>query len=229
MIDLDGTIVNSMPALKEAFISASAKIGVVIDENKQRKVSRALREIMEGRPTLLSELTFLWRISRIIGLPWWRRPHLLLVSYFKLKRTAKQAPPVEGAIEAIEQLRKRPNVMIALVTSRSRKDAMSKIRSLGVLSCFDAIVTRDDVKSFKPSPEQVKLAAELLNLPVERCILVGDMPTDIDAAKSVGAVSVAVATGIFTDEAKSRRPDIIIGSLAELPSRLDEIISKMSR
>lgn len=229
LIDLDGTIVDSMTAMKEVFISASAKLGIVINDEKQKKVGKALREVMGGRPTPLSELMFLWRIGRIVGLPWWRRPLLLLASYSKLKRTAKQAPPVSGAVEAIEKLCKRPNVMLALVTSRSRRDAISKIRSLGILTHFDAIITRDDAKSFKPSPEQVNLAAKILNIPIKRCVLVGDMPTDIDAAKSVGAMSVAVVTGIFTEETKSRHPDLIINSIAELPERLEEILSMVDK
>jgi len=229
LIDLDGTIVDSMMAMKEAFISASARIGVVIDDGKQKKVGKALKMVMGGRPTLLSEFIFLWRIGRIIGLPWWRRLFLLLASYSKIKRMARQAPPVSGAVEAIERLRKRQNVMLALVTSRSRKDAINKVRNLGILSHFDAIVTRDDVKSFKPSPEQVRLAAELLKIPVRRCVLVGDMPTDIDAAKSVGAMSVAVVTGIFTEETKSRGPDLIINSIAELPERIEEILSMIDK
>ncbi|MBS7626033.1 hypothetical protein KEJ51_03175, partial [Candidatus Bathyarchaeota archaeon] len=65
LIDLDGTIVDSMTAMKDVFISASAKLGVVVNDEKQKKVGKALREVMGGRPTLLSELMFLWRIGRI--------------------------------------------------------------------------------------------------------------------------------------------------------------------
>jgi phosphoglycolate phosphatase-like HAD superfamily hydrolase len=53
------------------------------------------------------------------------------------------------------------------------------------------------------------------------------MPTDVDAAKNVGALSVAVATGIFPDEVKSRNPDFVIDSVADLPEVLPDILKKM--
>jgi HAD superfamily hydrolase (TIGR01509 family) len=228
LLDLDGTILNSMVPLKEAFIEISSKIGVTIDEEQQKRIGRELRMIMGGRPTSFSEFAFIWRIGRILGLSYWRRMLLLLASYSKLKRTANLAPPVEGAAEAIRRLKEEPSIKLGIVTSRNRKYVTSKLRSLELLDCFDVIVTRNDVQSFKPSPEQVMLAARMLGLPVERCVLVGDMPTDVDAAKEVNALSVAVVTGIFLDEVKSRKPDLIINSVADLPNSLEEIAVRLS-
>jgi HAD superfamily hydrolase (TIGR01509 family) len=181
---------------------------------------------MEGRPTRLSELKFIWRIGRILSLPWWKKT-ALLAAYPKLRQTARGAPPVEGVYEAVQRLKREPGIKLALVTSRSRKDAIDKLQRIKILNQFDAIVTRDDVKNFKPSPEQVELAAQLLNLPVKRCVLVGDMPTDVDAAKRVGAFSVAVATGIFPNEAKERKPDLVVRSLTDLPDFIEEISDRL--
>jgi len=229
LLDLDGTIVDSMVPLKEAFISISSMLGIVIDEDGRSRIGKGLRMIMSGRPTRFSELKFIWRIGRILELPWWKKVVLLLASYPTLKRAAKLAPPVEGVVEAINHLRLDPNIKLGLVTSRSRKDVLEKLCSLKILDYFNAIVTRDDARSLKPSPEQVRLAAKVLNLPVERCVLVGDMPTDVDAAKEVGALSVAVATGIFLDEVISRQPDLIIKSVTDLPSHLGDILDRLSK
>jgi HAD superfamily hydrolase (TIGR01509 family) len=157
-------------------------------------------------------------------LPFWRRLILVLASYSKLKQIAKSSPPVNGATEAIEKLQKNQTISLGLVTSRSRKDAIEKLINLDILDCFDAIVTRDEVKSFKPSAEQVRLAANILNLSTEQCVLVGDMPTDIEAAKQANALSIA---GIFNDEVKSYNPELIISSVAELPDWLDEISKRI--
>jgi hypothetical protein len=40
-------------------------------------------------------------------------------------------------------------------------------------------------------------------------------------------LSVAVATGIFPDEVKSRNPDFVIDSVADLPEVLPDILKKM--
>lgn len=229
LLDLDGTIVNSMVPLKEAFISISSKLGVKIDDAQRSRIGKDLRIIIGGRTSRFAELKFLWRIGRIMKLPWWRRLILVLASYSKLKQIARSSPPVKGATEAIKKLRQNQNIKLGLVTSRSRKDAIEKLRSLGILYCFDAIVTRDETKSFKPSAEQVRLAANILNLSTEQCVLVGDMPTDIEAAKQANALSVAVDTGIFNDEVKSHNPELTINSVAELPDWLDEISKRMRK
>lgn len=229
LLDLDGTIVNSMVPLKEAFISISSKLGVKIDDEQRSRIGKDLRIIIGGRTSRFAELKFLWRIGRIMNLPRWRRLILVFASYSKLKQIARSSPPVKGATEAIKKLRQNQNIKLGLVTSRSRKDAIEKLRSLGILYCFDAIVTRDETKSFKPSAEQVRLAANILNLSTEQCVLVGDMPTDIEAAKQANALSVAVDTGIFNDEVKSHNPELIINSVAELPDWVDEISKRMRK
>ncbi|WP_455279774.1 HAD family hydrolase [[Eubacterium] cellulosolvens] len=229
LLDLDGTIVNSMVPLKEAFISISSKLGVKIDDEQRSRIGKDLRIIIGGRTSRFAELKFLWRIGRIMKLPWWRRLILVLASYSKLKQIARSSPPVEGATKAIKNLHQNQIIKLGLVTSRSRNDAIEKLRKLEILDCFDAIVTRNEVKSFKPSAEQVKLAANILNLSTMECALVGDMPTDIEAAKQANALSVAVDTGIFNDEVKSHNPELIISSVAELPNWIDEITERMRK
>ncbi|MEE9460144.1 MAG: HAD family hydrolase [Candidatus Bathyarchaeia archaeon] len=229
LLDLDGTIVNSMVPLKEAFISISSKLGVKIDDEQRSRIGKDLRIIIGGRTSRFAELKFLWRIGRIMNLPRWRRLILVFASYSKLKQIARSSPPVKGATEAIKKLQQNQNIKLGLVTSRSRKDAIEKLRNLDILYCFDAIVTRDETKSFKPSAEQVRLAANILNLSTEQCVLVGDMPTDIEAAKQANTLSVAVDTGIFNDEVKSHNPELIINSVAELPDWVDEISKRMRK
>jgi len=227
LLDLDGTIVNSMVPMEEGFTSISSKLGVKIDDTQRSRIGKDLRIIIGGRTSRFAELKFLWRIGRILKLPWWRRIILVLASYSKLKQIARSSPPVKGATEAIKKLKKNQTIRLGLVTSRSRKDTIEKLRNLDILDCFEAIVTRDEAKSFKPSAEQVRLAANILNLSTEQCVLVGDMPTDIEAAKQANALSVAVDTGIFNDEVKSYNPDLIISSVADLPDWLDEISEQM--
>jgi HAD superfamily hydrolase (TIGR01549 family) len=45
----------------------------------------------------------------------------------------------------------------------------------------------------KPDPYPIMNASQLLNVPVERCFLVGDSVTDIEAARSAGARNVGYA------------------------------------
>ena len=57
------------------------------------------------------------------------------------------------------------------------------------------LVAYRDVTNHKPHPEPLLLAAGLLEIPVKRCVHVGDSATDIEASVRAGAITVAVDWG----------------------------------
>ena len=73
----------------------------------------------------------------------------------------------------------------------------------------------------KPSVHTVRVALELLGLPVARCAMAGDrLETDIVMAKNNGLVSVLTLTGITSRamlQTSPIQPDFVIESLSELP------------
>ena len=73
----------------------------------------------------------------------------------------------------------------------------------------------------KPSPLTMKVALDLLKLPPERCMMVGDrLETDIQMGQQSGLMTAVVLTGVSTLEDVTRLPTpptLVIGSLRELP------------
>ncbi|MCX8201806.1 MAG: HAD-IIA family hydrolase [Candidatus Caldarchaeum sp.] len=74
----------------------------------------------------------------------------------------------------------------------------------------------------KPMKESSLQALELLQLPKEQVVFVGDrVDTDVEAAKIVGCRSVLVKTGAFEMfAARSREADVVLESIAALPDLL---------
>ena len=77
----------------------------------------------------------------------------------------------------------------------------------------------------KPSEEARRAALEALDVPAERCLVVGDrLNTDVELGERAGMTTVLVRTGVATDadvEASDVRPDHVIDSLADLGTVLD--------
>ncbi len=77
-----------------------------------------------------------------------------------------------------------------------------------------------DLIAGKPSPLIMKVALEQLNLPPERCIMVGDrLETDIRMGHEAGMMTAVVLTGVTTRAAAmqaSPRPDLILENLGDL-------------
>ncbi len=85
---------------------------------------------------------------------------------------------------------------LGLVTSRGRRHIAafqsSHPEMAGHLQCF---IGRQDTRRIKPHPAPLCLAATILEVPIHRCLMVGDTPVDVRAARRAGAWSAAVLCG----------------------------------
>lgn len=63
----------------------------------------------------------------------------------------------------------------------------------------DVLVGGDLVRRPKPAPGGLYRTAELLGVAVEEVAYIGDAPTDLQAARSAGAVAVAAGWGHLFD------------------------------
>lgn len=72
----------------------------------------------------------------------------------------------------------------------------------------EVFLARDAVARPKPDPLHVRAALEVLGVPPERTLVVGDHPLDIETARAAGTLSGAVATGRNTlEELLQHEPD----------------------
>ena len=84
---------------------------------------------------------------------------------------------------------------LAVVTTRGRRDTEAFLDQHDLRDFFDALVTRESTWRLKPHPAPVQRAAQLLDAPVERCVMVGDTPVDVKSARRAGAWAAAVLCG----------------------------------
>jgi beta-phosphoglucomutase len=102
-----------------------------------------------------------------------------------------------GAIELVDLVKK--NKLLALV-SASPKEKLQKTVPSFFLEYFDVIISGDDVKNGKPSPEPYLLAMKHLSVNPEQCIVVENAPLGIQAAKSAGIYCIAIASTLKKEE-----------------------------
>jgi HAD superfamily hydrolase (TIGR01509 family) len=108
--------------------------------------------------------------------------------------------PLPGAVQFIHDCRAR-RLKIAVATSADRIKLEGNLKQIGVpAETFDAVVTGDDVERKKPDPQIFLLAAERLNLPPQRCLVIEDAPNGLRAGKSAGCRCLGILT-TFTDSA----------------------------
>lgn len=101
-----------------------------------------------------------------------------------------------GVRDAIESLSRR-RIRLGVVTSKVREGAYRGLRRCGYDGLFEVVVGADDVERPKPDPEPVHRALELLAVPGDHTIFVGDSPHDLVAGRAAGVQTAAVSWGPF--------------------------------
>lgn len=104
------------------------------------------------------------------------------------------AAPTEGAHELIQAWHEsgRP---IAIVSNNSAAAISSYLDFHALRPLIDAVAAREtaDARLLKPSPYLVTEAFRALDVVPERCVLVGDSVSDVEAARAAGVRSIGYA------------------------------------
>ena len=85
------------------------------------------------------------------------------------------------------------------------------------------IITGDDVKEHKPSPEGILKFIEKFNLLPEKVLMIGDSPSDIKASRAAG---VEVASVLWDSYSKDKVLELKSDYLFHTVSELREFLKK---
>lgn len=213
LLDLDGTLVDSTEALKEAGKAGFAAIGFANfnDDNVAFEIARRLEQDLP-----IDDLFTRFHISREVEERF--LPAYLNAYYSAVISKSKLFLNVKETLQALSQ-----RFPLALITLRyvAREQVVDELRHLGIKKYFRVAVTALDVKKPKPFPDALLMAATKLNRPINACAIVGDSIVDIQAGKAAGAKTIAVLTGLFSrEELEKEEPDLIIKEVNSLPDFL---------
>jgi HAD superfamily hydrolase (TIGR01549 family) len=188
LFDLDGTLVDSVYQHVLAWREALEEMGIDL------AVWRIHRRIgMSGGlfvNALLRETRFDITEKKADQL---RRLHA--EAYIRL---AKGIRPLPGAKQLLRYLAET-GVPHAIATSGKLETAGETLKLLELADGVP-IVTRDQVRYAKPNPDLFLTAAERLNIPITKCIVVGDSVWDLLAARRALALGVGVLSGGYGKE-----------------------------
>lgn len=198
LFDLDGVLVDSEPLHFAVFRECLAEVGVDLGEDEfARRVVRGGAKIED----LLEERGLGARAAEVSD----------SVLERLLPRIAAELCPLPGADEALQRARAAGHAL-GLVSSSRRAGVEAKLARCGWSGAFDVVVTRESVERLKPAPDAFLLAAELLGVAPERCVVVEDADKGLRAGRAAGMTTVAVG-GLASPELA----DHVFPSLDEVP------------
>lgn len=202
LFDLDGTLLDSTPAVNRAWRAWAQRHGLDGDRVMHHVHGRPAREsvahFLPGADAARVDAEFRWLEEResadvegVVALP--------------------------GAVELLHSLAAL-DVPWAIVTSGTRPVAQARIRA-AELPLPPVIVTADRISRGKPDPEGFLLAARELEVDPAACVVFEDAPAGVEAARASGAQVIALTTN-YPPEALAAAHAVILSmqSLEFAPS-----------
>ncbi|WP_433126200.1 HAD-IA family hydrolase [Micromonospora sp. CA-240977] len=194
LFDMDGTLVDSDAAVERAWERWAAEYGVdpaaALAIAHGSPADRTIRHLLPA----LDDTTVAAAAARQLAL-----------QYDDLSDVV--ATP--GAHELLIELA-RLGLPWAVVTSADTRLAEARLGAAGITA--PVLVTVEDVRVGKPDPEGYRRAADLLGVPVTRCLVVEDAEVGLRAGRAAGAMTAAL---------KGLDGDLRLDDLTQLARQLD--------
>lgn len=179
MLDMDGTLLDTEGAYREAFLASAAALGHAVDES--------FYATLVGVSSRERGALVLARYGP--GFPWMECLRDYRARKARLLADGVHAKP--GAAELLDECAAR-GLPCAVATSATRRTASAALGRAGLLRAFAALAARDDVAHGKPHPALFLRAAEALGVAPPRCVAVEDSPPGVLAARAAGMRVVMV-------------------------------------
>lgn len=87
----------------------------------------------------------------------------------------------------------KKNYILSIASNSNKKFIMNILQSSNLIDFFASILTINDIKQPKPSPEIYLLSAQKMGLKPQECVAIEDSTFGIEAAKRAGMKCIAIA------------------------------------
>lgn len=182
IFDLDGVIVSTDECHYRAWKKTADEEGIYFD----RKINDRLRGVsrMDSLEIVLERAERLYTDEEKVELA--ERKNNYYKEYIK-KLTKDDI--LNGVNENLAEL-KAKGIKVAI--GSSSKNTPDILKYIGLDNYFDAVSDGNNITKSKPDPEVFLKAADMLGVPYEKCLVVEDADSGIEAGKMAGMYTLAV-------------------------------------
>ena len=213
MIDVDGTLVDSVPDLAYCIDEMMQKLGLQkwgetkvrywVGNGVPKLVERALTGELEGRP-----------IKEVFDIA-----YPIFLDLYE-DNSAERSYLYDGVREGLDYL-KSQRYQLGCVTNKSEQFTHPLLKALGVFNDFKIIISGDTLAKRKPDPMPLLYSAEHFNLKPEECLMLGDSVSDVKAARAAGFDIICMSYGYnHGNDIADENPDLVIDSMSQLSDHL---------
>ncbi|MES9874038.1 MAG: phosphoglycolate phosphatase [Candidatus Sedimenticola sp. 6PFRAG7] len=215
LIDLDGTLVDSVPDLAYCVDTMMEKIGRPaygedrvrdwVGNGVERLTRRALIGQLEGEPT---DEDF-------------EKAYPIFLDLYD-KHNGEKSGLYPGVREGLNYL-KTTGIRMGCVTNKAAQFTVPLLKALGVYDDFEIVISGDTLPKKKPDPMPLLHGAKHFGVDPSECMMLGDSVSDVKAARAAGFGIICMSYGYnHGNDIRDANPDHVIDSFVELKGLLTE-------
>ena len=210
LIDVDGTLVDSVPDLAWCVDEMLKQLGMEphgeaevrnwVGNGVIRLVERALTKDLDGYPdsALFDK-----------GMP--------IFNALYSVHHSDRSTLYPGVKEGLEYLHSCDNLHIGCVTNKAEQFTIPILKALGIHDDFEIIICGDTLEKKKPDPMPLLHACTQLDVLPESSLMLGDSKSDVKAARAAGFDIICMSYGYnHGEDIRNYDPDKVIDSMSEL-------------
>jgi len=210
LLDFDGVVVDSEPLYEAAMNIQFKKYGIKVEADDwlffKGKDAKAVFSYIHDKYDAQFDIDVM-------------RKEYSIDLYNEFKKNMRFIP---GFIEFYDSCLDEFSDLI--VTSTSREIMDWTFENVPVDNIFSGMITSSEVENTKPHPEPYLKGAEMIGIPIEKCIVIEDSVNGIRSGKASGAKVIGITTTFPADVI--HEADLIVNSYDELsPEILKELIN----
>lgn len=214
LIDVDGTLVDSVPDLAFCVDEMMKRLGRPawgearvrdwVGNGVERLVRRALIGQLDGEPP---EADF-------------ERAYPVFMELYA-ENTSRRSLLYPGVREGLDLL-KAAGYKLGCVTNKAAQFTEPLLKDLGVYDDFAIVISGDTLARKKPDPEPLLHAAAFFGCQPADALMIGDSVSDVKAARAAGFQIVCMSYGYnHGRDIRDAHPDAVIDSLTEIQPLLE--------
>jgi len=209
LIDVDGTLVDSVPDLAYCVDEMMKAVGREpygeekvrdwVGNGVERLVRRALIGQLDGDP---EDADF-------------EQAYPIFLDLYA-ENTSKRSTLYPGVKEGLEYM-KASGYKLGCVTNKAEQFTTPLLKDLGIYDYFAIVVAGDTLPVKKPDPGPLLHAADFFGVSPDHSLMLGDSISDVKAARAAGFQIVCMSYGYnHGEDIRNYDPDAVIDSMVEL-------------
>ncbi|TFG08888.1 MAG: HAD family hydrolase [Promethearchaeota archaeon] len=219
IFDFDGTILDIMEPLRNSIEEVYSEKGINSEMESTIHEIGSVLESVQGYPIpkiLLQSYEIFNYITSLEKLSFLKKFRVALKIFSRYQEYSKEAQLFPETKILLEFLYK--NVDLYIVSHNQSKSIIEHLQKHDIEKYFKEFFGADKLPHLKPDPEALMpVLGKYRGSKIKDFLIIGDMPSDIEAGKELGIHTIAIASGISKKEILLEYdPDLLVNSISEL-------------